>query len=72
MLHLVTSGTYILCLPKLNTVYMGFVQSYLKNIVRRRFGLDSYQILNSPDGEAKVAEHKDIYTTSLHAARLKT
>lgn len=72
MLHLVTSGTYILCLPKLNTVYMSFVQSYLiKNIVRR-FGLDSCQMLISPDGQEKVAEHKGIYTTSLHAVRLKT
>ena len=52
---------------------MGFVQLYLiKNIVRRRFGLDSCQMLISPDGEEKVAEHKCICTTSLHTARLKT
>lgn len=29
-------------------------------------------MLNSPDGEAKIAEHKGIYITFLHAARLKT
>jgi len=63
MMHLVTSGTYILCLyiympMYIYTVYMGFVRSCLiKNMVRR-FCLDSCQMLNSPDGEAKVLNTK--------------